>query len=155
MHPEGGDDLDWMVRHFVYAHIVEHERPPTVAEAAAGLDIALDRARAAFERLNARHALVLEPGSHNVRMANPFSTVPTGFRIHARGHVYWANCAWDMLGIPAALHADATIEAACADTADSHTPATLAVMGDAVRGQDEIVHFALPFRQWYDDLTRT
>ena len=51
-------------------------------------------------------------------MANPFSGVETPFKVHANGKSYFANCAWDTLGIPAALHVDAEIEAACAQSGE-------------------------------------
>ena len=146
------DAFDWTVRSFVYRYILEHERPPTIVETASGLGIEPDRARAAYHRLDRRHALFLDPGSDTVRMAHPFSGLPTPFRVHANGHAYWANCAWDMLGIPAALHADAAIDAVYAEDGQ---PARLAVEGDRVRGHGEVVHFPVPFRAWYDDLVFT
>jgi hypothetical protein len=151
------DDLDWSVRTAVYTFITEYERPPTVDEAAALLGVTRERAALAFQRLNQRHALFLEPGTLAIRMAHPFSGVPTAFKVHANGHIYWANCAWDMLGIPAALHADAEIEAPYADVAN--TLVTLSVRGGHVYGHDgatdDVIHFPLPFQRWYDDLIRT
>ena len=113
---------------------------------------AAERVRAAYERLNERHALFLTPGSHQVRMAHPFSGVPTPFRVHAGERSYWANCAWDALGIPAALHADAQIEA---ETGDDGQPVRITVRAGSVQGWDGIVHFAVPFSRWYDDLVAT
>ena len=52
-------------------------------------------------------------------MANPFSGIPTDFKVHANGKTYYANCAWDMLGIPAALQTDAVIEAVCTESNES------------------------------------
>src|SRR6476469_5660576 len=94
---------DWQVRHAVYANIVENGRPPEFAEIAYELDIRPEIAQAAYERLNERHALFLTPGTHEIRMAHPFSGVPTTFRVAIGERTYWANCAWDALGIPAAL----------------------------------------------------
>jgi hypothetical protein len=151
--PDAGDDtLDWSVRAFVFAHIVEHGRPPSVAEAAGSTGLGEDDARAAYRRLHRRHAIFLDPGSDAIRMAHPFSGVPTPFRVHANGRTYWANCAWDALGIPAALRADATAEATLADTGQA---VTIGVRDRTVRGHGEVVHFPLPFRRWYDDLIRT
>ena len=48
-------------------------------------------------------------------MANPFSGVPTPYRVVAGGRTWFANCAWDAFGICAALHADGRIETTCAD----------------------------------------
>lgn len=147
------DDLDWAVRRFVYTFIVQHARPPTTDEVAAGLALPQTRIVLAFRRLDKRHALFLEPGKLSIRMAHPFSAIPTPFRVHANGRSYWANCAWDMLGIPAALHADAEIEAHYGDVPD--TMVTLRVADSRVYGHGEVVHFPLPFRHWYDDLVRT
>ena len=87
-----------------------------------------------------------------IRMANPFSAVPTKFRVHARGRTYFANCAWDALGIPAALNASAGIQAACAQTG---APIGLNVQAGRVKDSGERVHFLVPFRYWYVDLVFT
>src|SRR5581483_4233721 len=97
--------------------------------------------QAALERLHDRHALFLDPDDRSIRMANPFSNVPTSFRVRATGRDYWANCAWDALGIPAALHADAAIEA---NYADSGEAAALSIEQGALRGPSAVVHFPLP-----------
>ena len=75
-------------------------------------------------------------------MANPFSGVATPFKVHANGRTYFANCAWDSLGIPAALHTDAEIEAACAQSGE---PIRLRVMNQQVQGSEALVHFLVPF----------
>ena len=146
------DAFDWAVRNAVYAAITEQGLPPSAADAAATLVVSVDRVRGALHRLNARHALFLTPGTDEIRMAHPFSGVPTSFRVEVGDHAYWANCAWDALGIPAALHADGRIEARNGDDGD---PVHLAVEGGRVTGWDGIVHFARPFRRWYDDLIET
>lgn len=143
---------DWAVRSFVYAFVVDRARPPTVAETAAGLGLPEDRARAAYRALDRRHALFLEPGGETIRMAHPFSGTPTPFRVRADGRAYWANCAWDALGIPAALHADAAIDA---PAAEDGAPIRLTVEGDRVHARGEVVHFPRPFRIWYDDPIET
>ena len=149
---EPGDALAWTVRSFVYRHIVERERPPTVDEAASALSIEAGQARSAYRRLHERHALFLEPGTDAVRMAHPFSGAPTPFRVRTDEHSYWANCAWDALGIPAALHADAII---LATYAEDGAPAQLVVEAGRVPDHGEVIHFLLPFRAWYDDLIFT
>jgi hypothetical protein len=143
--------FDWAVRNAVYATILERTVPPTADEIATALGVSPDDVRSAYERLNDRHALFLTPGTHDVRMAHPFSGVPTAFRVEANGRNYWANCAWDALGIPAALHADARIEAPLGDS----EAIRFATEAGRVQGWQGIVHFPLPFRRWYDDLIAT
>jgi hypothetical protein len=145
------EHFDWTVRNAVYAAILERTVPPSADETAAVLGVSPDDVRAAYERLNVRHALFLTPGSHDVRMAHPFSGVPTAFRVEADGRTYWANCAWDALGIPAALHADARIEAPLGDAESMR----FAIEAGQVKGWQGVVHFPLPFRRWYDDLIET
>jgi Alkylmercury lyase len=144
------DRLDWDVRLLVYRAYVEQGEPPTVAELADRVGIAPADVQAVLERLHDRHALFLDPDRRTVRMANPFSAVPTGFRVTVGDRAYWANCAWDMLGIPAALGSDARIEATLAD----RSRAVVAVRDGAVSGEGH-VHFPIPFRRWYDDLVFT
>jgi len=150
--PAVNENLVWEVRAFVYRHFVETTRPPTVDAAAAHAGVSADDAADLYRELHQRHALFLEPGTVSVRMANPFSAIPTPFRVHARGKTYWANCAWDALGISAALRCDAVVEAECADCG---SPMTLTVRDGEVGDHGEVVHFLVPFGRWYDDLVFT
>jgi hypothetical protein len=143
--------FDWTVRNAVYATFLERSVPPTADETAIALGVSPDDVRSAYERLNSRHALFLTPGSHDVRMAHPFSGVPTAFRVEVDDRMYWANCAWDTLGIPAALHADARIEAPKGDSESIR----FAIDAGQLEGWHGVVHFPLPFRRWYDDLIET
>lgn len=142
----------WEIRAFVYQHFAETARAPLVEETAVHFRLPRQEAVSAYERLHQRHALFLKPGTHEILMANPFSGVETPFKVRANGRIYSANCAWDSLGIPAALHTDAEIEAACAQSGD---PIRLSVTNEQVRGSDALVHFLIPFREWYNDLSST
>ena len=106
---------------------------------------------AAYRRLHDAHALVLEPDGVEIRMLNPFSAVETPHRVEAAGRSWFANCAWDALGIPAALRADAHIEAPTGDGESMR----FAIEAGQVKGWQGVVHFPLPFRRWYDDLIET
>lgn len=146
------EDKLWEIRSFVYRHFAETTRPPRVEEAASHFGLTNEQATRAYEELHRRHALYLRPGAHDVLMANPFSGVETPFRVRANGRTYFANCAWDSLGIPAALHVDAEIEAACAQSGE---PIRLRVIDQQIQHPDALVHFLIPFRAWYDDLAFT
>jgi hypothetical protein len=142
----------WSIRAFVYHCFAETTRPPRVDETASRFNLTHKEAGEAYEDLHRRHALFLSPGTHDILMANPFSGSETSFRVHANGKTYFANCAWDALGIPAALQVDAQIEAACAQ---SGVPIRLSVINRQVQGPEVLVHFLVPFREWYDDLPLT
>lgn len=152
MNTTSDDSLVWRVRLFVYEFIVRHERPPTSAETAALLALSVPDVERIYQDLHARHALFLEPGQLTIRMAHPFSGIPTPFRVITGGQRYYANCAWDSLGIPAMLQRDATVEARYSDT---HEPLLLTVQGNQVADAQPLAHFPLPFKRWYDDLVFT
>ena len=142
----------WDIRAFVYQHFAGTTRPPRVEEAALRFALTQAETASAYEELHARHAFFLQPGTHSILMANPFSGVETPFKVYANDKTYFANCAWDSLGIPAALHAEAEVEAVCAQSGE---PIHLSVSSGQVEDSDALVHFLIPFRNWYDDLSFT
>ena len=109
------DERDIVIRNATYGLFVELGRAPTVADVSRAMGESEVEVDACWRRLHEMHALVLEPGagSATIRMANPFSATPTAFRVHAGGRSWYGNCAWDALGICAALHTDGRIESAC------------------------------------------
>jgi hypothetical protein len=144
------DAFDLDVRRHVYFSIVANGRPPTAAETAAALERNEDEVTAAYRRLHDAHALVLFPGMTDVWMANPFCFAPTPHRVSAGGREWTATCAWDALGIPAALHGDGRIESECACCRES---VSLEVWdGELVEGAELLVHFLVPARRWWDDI---
>ncbi len=112
-------DFDLKVRYFVYRFFADHCRAPTYQEIAGLGQAAVDDVRASFHRLHSRHMIFLEPGTDAIRMANPFSAIPTKFKVKSGDKAWWANCAWDSLGIAAALDIDVHIEAAYADNQET------------------------------------
>lgn len=142
----------WQMRHRIYQGLARTGAPPSLDELARDLDLTEEDARATLRELGDRHAVTLTEDGDAVQMANPFSAVPTPFHVHADGVDYWANCAWDMLGVPAALDADATIQAVYAS---DDAPVELRVENGRVLGAPGIVHFEKPFRTWYDDIHDT
>lgn len=145
-------DLDLTIRHFVYKHFVLEARPPSIVETAQAFDLTEAQVKVLYERLHQNHFLFLDPGTTNIRMANPFSAIPTKFKVQVNQKSYWANCAWDMLGIPAALNNDAIIEAIFEDTQET---VVITVVDGQVQHKGGAIHFPLPVRHWYDDLVLT
>lgn len=146
------DSRLWQIRHFVYQHFADTTHAPSVDETAAYFNISVEEATDYYKELHNRHALFLDLDSMTVRMANPFSGIPTDFKVHANGKTYYANCAWDMLGIPAALHTDAVIDAVCTE---SNKTVQIEIKNGRVSDSNLLIHFPLPFARWYDDLVFT
>lgn len=97
------EDLLWQVRHYVYQHFADTTHPPSVEETAKHFDISNEEAKGLYLELHNRHAFFLDLETLKIHMANPFSGIPTDFKVTANGKTYFANCAWDMLGIPAEI----------------------------------------------------
>lgn len=142
-------ELDRLVRLYVYGRFLEEARPPTVDQAAEALHATSAAVTLAFERLARKRVLVLEENGRAIRMAMPFSAVETAFEVRAIERKWYANCAWDALGIPAMLNCDARIITRCGDCGE---PVTLAVMDGEVVGGGEVVHFAVPAARWWADI---
>ncbi len=142
----------WEVRAFVYQHFADTTHAPSVDETARHFNITQEEAGEIYKELNNRHALFLEPNTLNIRMAWPFSAIPTDFKVHANGKTYFANCAWDMLGIPVAMHRDAVIEAVFTE---SNETVQMEVNQGQITNNNLLIHFPLPFARWYDDLVFT
>jgi hypothetical protein len=145
------DELDLRIRSHVYSSFVRdrHARTPEETAAELGLDEAA--VADAYRRLHDAHALVLRPGSTEIRMLNPFAAGETPHVVEADGRTWFANCAWDALGIPGALHLDAgriTSECpACGERLELELRD-----GELVRGADLLVHFVVPARRWWEDI---
>ena len=144
------DPFDLDVRRVVYTHVVREGRPPSVAEVAATAGCGEDEAAAAYRRLHDAHAIVLFPESLDIWAANPFCFGSTPHRVRAAGRSWTGTCAWDALGIPAALHADGLVESACPCCGEALV--LEAVGGRLVRGTDFLVHFVVPAQRWWDDI---
>jgi len=97
------------------------------------------------------HVLVLQPESREILMAAPFSAVPTPFRVRAGSVEAYGNCIWDALGVPAMLRCDAHIATSCGDCG---TALQIDVVDGVVSGEG-VLHFAIPAKEWWNDLVFT
>jgi len=142
-------EVDFRVRAAVYDGVMTSGTAPLGEDLAAQLALSREQVAAALERLAAGRALVLQRDSREVLMANPFSAVPTPFAVRAAGKLYYGNCIWDALGIPAVLGTDARIDGSCGCCGEAMS---LAVTADALEPTDGVVHFAIPARRWWEDI---
>jgi hypothetical protein len=147
------DDLDIRVKLAIYEMTAETGRVPNSSEISRRIHIEENEVLNVFGRLHAKRLLLPEPGDlRRIRMAPPFSGVPTAFPVEANGKQYYANCVWDAYGIAAALHCDAISR-----TSDGHTgqPLALEVKAGAPVLKPYVAHFAVPAAHWWDDLIFT
>ena len=99
----------------------------------------------ALRALAAAHVVVLDH-TDRILMAHPFAAHERGARVAAAGQTWWGNCAWDGLGIVAALGLE---------------QATVTAQGIELRvrdgevSDDAVFHVAVPARHWWDDVEHT
>ena len=96
-------NFETQVKLAVYRHFARTGEPPELGDVAGPLGCSREDVRGAYARLRADRVLLLEPDGEAIRMAPPFSGVPTQHVVEVGRRSYFANCAWDALGIPAAL----------------------------------------------------
>lgn len=145
------DALDDSVRAAVYDHFVAHGAAPDSSALAAQLGLTAAELEASYLRLASARALVLGEGAA-IWMAIPFSAVPTDVLVRSDGVDWWANCAFDGLGIPAMLGIDALVETACPQ---SGAPIRVEVRGQVPSSAGCVLHMAVPLAQWWDDIGDT
>ena len=146
------DDRDRELRNLTYRLFVELGRAPRAAEVAEAAGLERPEVAAAWRRLHEAHALVLEPGAEEIRMAAPFSAVPTPHRVEAAGRSWFGNCAWDAFGICAALHVDGHVETSCPDCGGS---IAVEVRGEQPDDDALLFHCLVPAAHWWDDIVFT
>ena len=111
-----------------------------------------DYAPRTYVRLRAQRVLVLEPDGVSIRMAPPFSGVPTQHVVIVDQKKYFANCAWDSFGIPAALHRPGRVHSRCEQ---SREPLSLEIGLEGPPPCSWLFHCLVPAAKWWDDIVFT
>jgi hypothetical protein len=140
------------VKQAIYRHFAEEGSAPGPDEVADRVGSDVDSVLAAYRTLRERRVLVLEEDGSSIRMAPPFSGVPTQHVVESGGVEYYANCAWDSLGIPAALRRAGVVRSRCEQTLE---PLVLHVGSEGPEASDWVFHCLVPAAHWWDDIVFT
>ena len=135
---------------YVYDQILARGTPPTSSEIAVRFDTSQAEALRALREADLGKTLLPNPHTGEVWMAGPFSALPTPYEVSSDDVQWWANCAWDMLGIPVVAARPVEIRASCTDCGESmlfHVDP-----GQSTIDVDAVVHFLVPARRWYEDI---
>ena len=136
----------------VYRYFAETGVRPSCGQIAERVGVAADEVVEAYQRLRVQRVLVLEDDGISIRMAPPFSGVATQHVVTSGGRSYFANCAWDALGIPAALQRPATVHSRCEQSMES---LRLEVGVEGPASSDWVFHCVVPAAHWWDDIVFT
>jgi hypothetical protein len=142
---------DIEIRAYIYDRIMDAGRVPLAAEVAEGMGVATEEVRQMFVRLHEGRVLVLQK-SGEILMANPFSAVPTPFVVEAGERRYWGNCIWDGLGVLAMTGVDGRVLASCGDCGEAMV---VEVRGGELESDEGLIHFAVPARNWWNNINFT
>jgi hypothetical protein len=145
-------DLDLEAKIAIYRYFAEFGERPTLDEIVRRVGASSREVTEAYRRLRASRVLLLESDGVTIRMAPPFSGVATQHVVNSAGVSYFANCAWDALGIPAALQRAATVHSRCEQSME---PLHLEVSRDGPEPSDWLFHCLVPAAHWWDDLVFT
>lgn len=140
------------LRNVTYGMFVELGRAPTADEVANAAGLSSAEVEAIWRDLHHAHALVLNPAATEIRMVNPFSAMPTAYRVQAAGRWWYANCAWDAFGICAALRVDGRIATSCPDCG---VEITVEVRDQRPDDESLRFHCLVPAAHWWDDIVFT
>src|SRR5689334_11375654 len=103
------------VRIYIFRQAVETAVVPQPEQIAQEFGLSREQIDEVLKYLAASKVLILAPQSGRIWAANPFSAVPSCFRVTSDGEKYWGICIWDALGVAAAVGKDALIDATCGD----------------------------------------
>ena len=142
-------EFDTQVKLAIYRHFAETGRGPSPIEVVGHVGSDVESVLDTYRRLRTQRLLVLEPDGSSIRMASPFSGVPTQHVVEAGGIQYFANCAWDALGVLAALHKPGTIHSRCEQSGE---PLHLNVELQGPEPSDWLFHCLVPAAKWWDNI---
>ncbi len=145
-------DFETRVKLAIYQHFAETGNRPYPADIASAVGADVRSVLDAYPRLRAQRVLALEADGSSIRMAPPFSGVPTQHTVAVGGKHYFANCAWDALGVIAALHQPGVVHSRCEQSGE---PLHLQVSLEGPEPTTWLFHCLVPTARWWEDIVFT
>ena len=137
------------LRVHVYDHLLERGMPPTLDELARHFGCGAADAKRALAELKIGKTVLAHPQTGEIWMAGPFAATESPYRVTGSRVTWFANCAWDMLGVAVIANERVRIEARCTDCGED---LSMSASPSEPPSIDAVVHFLVPARRWYDDL---
>jgi alkylmercury lyase-like protein len=138
------------LRQFIYNTLIDDGRVPSSGDIATHFSVSQSDALQALREMKIGKTILPDPRTGELWMMGPFAAVETQYSIRAGKRRWFANCAWDMLGVAHLVGEPVDIEAQCTDCG---APLGLHLEpDDDTVGADLLVHFLLPARRWYNDI---
>lgn len=138
-----------VLRVHIYDWLLERGVPPSSDELAQHFRTTAAEVKRALAELKIGKTVLVHPQTGEIWMAGPFSAAPTAYRVIGSRAQWFANCAWDMLGVALIAHETVRIETRCTDCEQSMS---LTASPSSPPQEQAVVHFLVPARRWYDDI---
>src|SRR5690349_23580983 len=103
------------LRRFIYEEIFANGTPPTTGRIAAQFGVDAADARASLASMKIGKTVLPHPTTGEIWMAGPFAARPSTYRVFGNRLAWWANCAWDMLGVMVIANEPVRVETECTD----------------------------------------
>jgi hypothetical protein len=146
------DIFDLTLRTAVYRHFAGTGQSPTLDAVREAIGATSEQVRDGYRRLYAKRLLVPAGDFASIRMAPPFSGVPTQHRATVHGTEYFANCAWDAFGVVAALGGTGDVHSRCEQTLE---PFVLPLTPDGPSSSGWLFHCVVPAAEWWNNIVFT
>jgi hypothetical protein len=143
------------LRKFVFDRFLETSRAPLVEEIMQRFQLGRDAAVQQLQELQGSHHILLLPGTDRILMANPFSNLPTPFRVSSGSMRYYANCAWDAIAFHVMLDRDVRVSSYCHHCGSPIELSLSRGKRGSDEGKDALVFLGTPVSKWYDNLVVT
>jgi hypothetical protein len=140
------------LRIFIYEHLLGRGLPPSSEQIGDHFGISADDARQAIGSMKVGKTVLPHPTTGEIWMAGPFAARPSTYRVFGNQLAWWANCAWDMLGVMVIANEPVRVETECTDCREPISLDATPTAGVLSTLRDMVVHFLVPARHWYDDI---
>lgn len=144
--------FDLTLRTAVYRHFAGTGQSPTLDAMRQATGATSEQVTEGYRRLYAKRMLVPGDDFASIRMAPPFSGIPTQHRVTANGTQYFANCAWDTFGIVSALGGTGDVLSRCEQTLE---PLLMHLTPDGPAPSAWLFHCVVPAAAWWNDIVFT
>lgn len=144
--------FDVTLRTAVYRHFASTGLSPTLEAVCEAIGATSEQVRDGYRRLYGQRMLVPSDDFASIRMAPPFSGVPTQHRATVDGTEYFANCAWDAFGVVTALGGTGDVFSRCEQTFE---PLVLHLPEEGPPPSGWLFHCVVPAAEWWNDIVFT
>lgn len=144
-----------VVRKYIFDHFFQYTTAPALEELMQRYKLTRKEAFECFRDLETDHHIVLVPGTQRILMANPYSAIPTPFRVHVGTKRYYANCAWDSVALHIMLDLDARVESFCHHCAEPIEISLSKGRVKACKPPSPLIFLSTAVSKWYDNLINT